>query len=95
MLQNLKNYFNRTIHFLRSVPQYSWLVKDERDIKFILAYGYGANSSTKIKPYLKNENIDLLSVSESIECIKELVKRQTDHGLKTNNQIIKLIQYIQ
>lgn len=93
MLTNLRNYFNRSILFLKSVPEYSWLVKKDRTIKCILAYGSGKKLHQKISPYLEKENIDLLSVTDSIEYIKETVKKQTDHGLKTNNQIIKLVQY--
>jgi hypothetical protein len=58
-----------------------------------LAYGLRTNLHQRISPFLEKINIDLLSVTESIEYIKETVIKQSDHGFKTNNQIIKLVQY--
>ena len=93
MLEKLSQYFNRAESYLKMCPEYAWLVKDYRNIEKILVYAHGRNAHLdKIVSELDKLKIKLLSGKEIIENLEEIVKELQKKGLKTNNQLIKLIE---
>lgn len=94
MLQKLVSFYDRAAGYLENVPQYRWLLADGRVQKRILAYGVGDSLAQKIRGPLLDKNIQLLSSEAAIRQIQTAVREQTNHGLRTNNQLIKLLQYL-
>lgn len=96
MLEGLCRYFKRVETYLEKVREYRWLTKNGREIKRIVAYAYGGyNKEEKmeeINKELKKRGIELISSKEIIKYLREEIKDIRSKGLKTNNQLIKLIQ---
>ena len=89
---NLDKLFYKEIKYLESVHQYSWLLEN-RKIRKIIAYNHGKSLSerlTKNEEFLKS-GIELLSSDKMIEDLKEYNQKKS---LKTNNSIMKMIQFI-
>lgn len=91
MLSDLKKYFEWVEEYLRSVQDYGWLVND-RKVKRIVAYYYAPKSSKKVKPALKEAGIQLLSAREIFQFLRGEVPEIKRKGLKTNNQLLKMIK---
>lgn len=96
MMENLISYFNRVKEYLKKVNKYNWLIKNERNVKRIIAYASGGYKNKermkKLEKKLEEKEIELISSKEIIEYLKKKIKKIQDDGLKTNNQLVKMIQ---
>jgi hypothetical protein len=87
-LENLKNYFDRVERYLSKVPQYRWLIANDR-VERTIAYGSPKTEREVIKNALQSEGISLLSAGEMIDSILKYLEKP---NWKTQNQILKLLQ---
>lgn len=94
MLDNLNRYFERVQAYLKSVPEYAWLLNDVRKLKKVVAYASGDKLASRIRDSLDAHGIELLSAKEIIEHLQKVIPEQEKRGLRTNNQLIKTVQLI-
>ena len=96
MLEDLSRYFDRVETYLKNVGKYNWLIKNKRKVKRIIAYAYGGYKKEEKRKELEDElgkrGIELISSKEIIEYLKKKIEKIQDKGLKTNNQLVKMIQ---
>ncbi len=96
-LKNISKYFERVERFLMEVNEYRWLVEN-RNVRKILAYGYGGYKNKNKKEILMSEltkmGIELISSDEIIGYIKNRIEDIQSQGLKTNNQVVKMIELL-
>jgi uncharacterized protein YaaR (DUF327 family) len=91
-LASLRNYFDRVKEYLKSVEHYSWLMDGSRKVSCVVAFSRGYGLAEKIAPTLGNFEIEMLSSRVLMKHLKTEVTVQEKRGLRTNNQIIKMIQ---
>ena len=94
MLDKLNAYFERAQAYLMSVDQYVWLVKSSRRIRKVVAFASGDGLANRIQGEVDKHCIQLLSASEIVHYLQREIAEQAEHGMKTNNQLIKLVQLI-
>lgn len=80
----------------QNVKEYSWLTKNKREVRGISAYAYGGykkeEKMKKLEEELRKKKIELISSKEIIEYFKKKIKEIQNSDLKTNNQLVKMIQ---
>ncbi len=91
-LASLKNYFDRVKEYLKAVEHYAWLMDGSRKVRCVVAFSRGFGLAEKIAPMLRDLEIEILSSKVLLKHLKVEVKVQEKRGLRTNNQIVKMIQ---
>ena len=92
MFDQLNQHFDRVEAYLRAVPAYSWLVQPERDVRRVVAYASGDSLAKRLLEAQHLPRIELLSASQIIDDMRRNVAEHMKEGMKTNSQLIKLIQ---
>ena len=92
MVDRLVSYFDRCTHYLRSVPDYEWLVAPDRSVRRVVVYKSGQGLAKTIDEHLGQHGIELLDVHVLMEAVQNAV--HTQKNIRTNNQILKLLQII-
>jgi len=90
-INKLHEFFKRVREYLKNVQQYSWLMKD-RKIRYVIAFAYGDRMARNISQELKEESIELLSSNEIIRNLRDYISNLKKSGLRTNNQLARIIE---
>lgn len=93
MIRTLADYFQRVENYLMNVNEYKWLVND-RSIEHVVAYLSPADPrmANRLKPYMKEHNICLLSAREMLPAIYKYVDPKKQLNVKIQNQMLRLVQ---
>jgi hypothetical protein len=94
MLDELNTYFERARAYLESVGQYAWLVDSSRQVRKVVAFASGDGLANRIRDEVGTYGIQSLSAGDIVRYLQKEAAKRSKHGLKTNNQLIKLVQLI-
>lgn len=94
LLAKQLEYFSRVELYLNNVEEYKWLVSG-RSIKRVIAYASGKPLAIRLNNDItwQARQIELRHVGEIIQELRDLLN-DPEFRLKTNNQIVKLLQII-
>ena len=92
MVHRLSSYFDRCFHYLETIPDYRWLVAPPRRLRRVVVYASGQGLADSIAPHLVEHRIELLDARKLMTVVQSKVRAQAH--IRTNNQILKLIQLL-
>jgi hypothetical protein len=88
-------YYGQVIEYLANVPQYHWLVSPDRTIKKVLVYSVCEGIAARLSDTLCEKAVALLSLDSILKEMVTLLKVHKQEGLRTNNQVVKLLDLLQ
>ena len=94
MLRRLRGHFDRAETFLREVREYRWLVARGRSITRVVAHGTGEKLADAVRDATTAEGIELLPLRGVLADLRLFVRDARERGLRTNNQVVRLITLI-
>lgn len=89
-LGRLQFFFDKAVSYLESVPQYSWMVGNERQIRKVLVFGGSDQSAAKFLDPLSEHGIELLSGEQTVRCFKEELSKLSKLGYRASNEFVKI-----
>lgn len=93
MLDKLNSYFLRVEQYLKSVPEYKWIVSSGKQIKKVVAYNHAfKNADKNVIPILSSNDIEVMSAKDMLAALSIYIKQP---NLKIQDKMLRTIQLLE